>query len=120
MAGLPAARRFDDGPSERLSSLGDEAPRSHGSRWPPAFEAITDTGQAAIAGALLPLLAPDAVLCTDGHVTYERIAKDGKIPHFAVSGARRSKRAHHINTVNALIGRFRAFMQPSVVGPRRA
>jgi hypothetical protein len=69
----------------------------------------------AISGALLPVLARDAVLCTDGHATYERITKDERIPHFALNGGRRSKRtprSHHINTVNALIGRFRAFMQP--------
>jgi len=80
-----------------------------------AFEAIADAGQAAISGALLPVMAPDAVLCTDGHATYERIAKDQRIPHFALNAGRRSKRtprSHHINTVNALIGRFRGFMQP--------
>ena len=80
-----------------------------------AFEAIADAGQAAISGALLPVMAPDAVLCTDGFVTYERIAKDERIPHFALNAGRRSKRtprSHHINTVNALISRFRAFMQP--------
>ena|SRR5680860_760101 len=80
-----------------------------------AFEAVADAGQAAISGALLPVMAPDAVLCTDGHATYERIAKDERIPHFALNAGRRSKRtprSHHINTVNALIGRFRAFMQP--------
>ena len=47
-----------------------------------AFEAIADAGQAAISGALLPLLARDAVLCTDGHASYERIAKEQRIPHF--------------------------------------
>jgi len=60
-------------------------------------------------------MAPDAVLCTDGHATYERIAKDKRIPHFALNAGRRSKRtprSHHINTVNALIGRFHAFMRP--------
>ncbi len=80
-----------------------------------AFEVIADAGQAAISGALLPVMAPDAVLCTDGFVTYERIAKDEHIPHFALNAGRRTKRtprSHHINTVNALIGRFRAFMQP--------
>ena len=80
-----------------------------------AFEAISDAGQAAISGALLPVMARDAVLCTDGHATYERIAKDERIPHFALNAGRRSKhtpRSHHINTVNALIGRFRGFMQP--------
>ena len=80
-----------------------------------AFEAIADAGQAAISGALLPVMAPDAVLCTDGHVTYEAIARDERIPHFVFVAGRRSRRtprSHHINTVNALIGRFRAFMQP--------
>ena len=80
-----------------------------------AFEAIADAGQAAISGALLPVMAPDAVLCTDGFVTYERIAKDEPILHFVLNAGRRTKRtprSHHINTVNALISRFRAFMQP--------
>ena len=80
-----------------------------------AFEAIPDAGQAAISSALLPVMARDAVLCTDGHATCERIAKDERIPHFALTGGRRSKRtprSHHINTVNAPIGRFRIFMQP--------
>jgi hypothetical protein len=80
-----------------------------------AFEAISDAGQKAISGALLPVMSPDAVLCTDGFVTYERIAKDERIPHFALNAGRRTKRtprSHHINTVNALISRFRTFMQP--------
>jgi len=80
-----------------------------------AFEAIADAGQAAISGALLPVMAPDAVLCTDGHATCERIAKDERIPHFALNAGRRSKRtprSHHINTVNGLVSRFRSFMQP--------
>jgi len=80
-----------------------------------AFEAIADAGQTAISGALLPVLARDAVLCTDGHASYERIAKNERIPHFALNGGRRSQRtprSHHINNVNALIGRFRTFMQP--------
>ena len=61
------------------------------------------------------MLARDAVLCTDGHTTYERIAKDERIPHFALNAGRRSKRtprSHHINPVSALICRFRPFMQP--------
>ena len=74
-----------------------------------------DRHAAAISGALLRVMAQDAVLSTDGHATDERIAKDERIPHFAFNAARRSKRtprSHNINTVNALIGRFRAFMQP--------
>ena len=115
VAGLPAAARRVDCASGRLAGLGEEASRGDGPRRSPAFEAIADAGQTAIFGALLPVMARDAVLCTDGHATYERIAKDERIPHFALNAGRRSKRtpsSHHINTVNALIGRFRAFMQP--------
>ena len=56
-----------------------------------------------------------AVLCTDGFAIYERIAKDERIPHFALNAGRssqRTPRSHYINTVNALIGRFRTLMQP--------
>ena len=57
-----------------------------------AFEGIADAGQAAISFALLPVMAPDAVLCTDGFVTCERIAKDARIPHFALTAGRGTKR----------------------------
>jgi hypothetical protein len=60
------------------------------------------------------MMAQDAVLCTDGHATYERTAKDEKSTHFALNARGQSKstpRSHHINTVNALIGRFRTSMQ---------
>ena len=81
-----------------------------------AVEVIANAGQAAISGALLPVMAPDAVLGTDGlAATCEPIAKDERIPDFALNARRRSKRtprSHHINTVNALICRFRTFMQP--------
>lgn len=115
VASLSAAGRFDHSASGRLAILAEEAPPGNGSCRPPAFEAIADAGETAIAGTLLPVMAPDAVLCTDGHATYERIAKDERIPHFALNAGRRSKQtphSHHVNTVNALIGRFRTFMQP--------
>ena len=40
-------------------------------------------------------MAPDAVLCTNGHATYERIAKDERIPYFELNAGRRSKRTPH-------------------------
>jgi hypothetical protein len=102
-----------------LADLGEKAPRGNRSRWPPSLrgeaQPNADAGQAAISGALLPVMAPDAVLCTDGFVTCERIAKDARIPHFAFNAGPRTERpprSHHINTVNAPISRFRAFMQP--------
>ena len=78
-------------------------------------EAIPDASTPAIAAALLPAMAPDAILCTDGHPSYERLAKDQGIAHRALVSGERSKhtpRAYHINTVNGLIGRFRDFMRP--------
>jgi hypothetical protein len=80
-----------------------------------AFEHIPDVSEAAVSAAILPIIAPDSVLCTDGHVTYERIAKVTRIPHFALNGGKRSSRtpkSHHINTVNALISRYREFARP--------
>ena len=48
-----------------------------------AFGAIDDAGQRAISGALLPVMAPDAMLCTDGHAICEGIARGERIPHAA-------------------------------------
>lgn len=84
------------------------------------FEAITVSYRQAISAALLPVMAPDAVLCKDGFVTYERIAKDERIARFALNAVRCSRGippSHDINTGNALISRFRPFMQP-FCGPR--
>lgn len=80
-----------------------------------AFEAIHRVTEQEVSAALLPVMAPDAVLCTDGHVTYEKIAKVTRMTHFALNGGRRSRstpKTHHINTVNALISRYRDFIRP--------
>ena len=81
-----------------------------------AFEAIPDVMSAGgLPRHFCSVMALDAVLCTDGHLTYETFAKVTKIPHFALNGGRRSKstpKTHHINTVNALIGRYRTFIKP--------
>lgn len=79
-----------------------------------AFEAIPSVSQVDVQTVLLPAMAPDAVLCTDGHATYEKIAKDTKIPHFALNRGRRLKgapRTHHINTVNSMQQRYREFIR---------
>jgi transposase-like protein len=79
------------------------------------FEAIPSVSLPDVQAVLLPVMAPDAVLCTDGHATYERISKDNKIPHFILNRGRRNKtdpRSHHINTVGSLQGRYREFMDP--------
>lgn len=80
-----------------------------------AMEAVNKVTEHEVSAALLPTMAPDAVLCTDGHATYEAIAKTTRITHFALNAGKRSRRTpktHHINTVNALIGRYRDFIRP--------
>jgi hypothetical protein len=68
--------------SGRLAGLGEEAPRSNQSRWSPRVRGDIRRGSEGDLRALLPVMAPDAVLCTDGFVTYERIPDDERIPHF--------------------------------------
>jgi len=115
-------RRAAGEPGKRSSSRQLTAPDRTGHR---AIKAIADAGQSAISGALLPVMVRGAALCTDDHATFERMAKDERIPHFALNSGRRSKRtprSHHINTVNDLISRFRsldaAVLRSSLQEPR--
>lgn len=48
-------------------------------------EAIANAGKNEIPVPLLRVLAPDAVLCTDGWPFYAGIAKDADIARFALS-----------------------------------
>ena len=73
----------------------------------PAYKAIADVGRVAIACALVPVMAPDAVLSADSNFIYNRFAGDERIPHFALKAWRHSKRTPrscHIIIVNTLIG----------------
>lgn len=112
---LQAAKRASEGTSggwrawdKNLVAITDRA----GHR---AFEAVESMDLEQVTPVLLPVMAPDSVLCTDGHLTYEVMAKRTRITHFALVGGKRSRltpRTHHINTVNALIARYREFMRP--------
>ena len=66
---------------------------------------LANTKHPTIAAALLPLVASDAVLCTDGGAQYGVIARRAKLKHFILYKGRRGPRtpqSHHINTVNGL------------------
>ncbi len=95
------------------------------------MEAVNKVTEQEVSAALLPKMAPDAVLCTDGHVTYEAIPKITRITHFALNGGKQSRctpKTHHINTVNALdqplpglpsahsVGHHRRTSRPMAVG----
>lgn len=75
-----------------------------------------------MAAVLLPVMAPDTVLCTDRHMTLKRSQKLTRITQLALNGRRRSRRTpktRHINSVNSLISRYRAFIQPFCGAPSR-
>jgi len=75
LAGLQASWRVGDSAAGRLASQGKEAPHGDGPHWP------------------APVMARGAVLCSDGHPTCERIAKDERIPHSTRDGDRNAPRA---------------------------
>jgi len=78
------------------------------------LEAANQVTEREVSAALLPTIATDAALCTDGHAIYEAVARTTRITHFALNGGKRPRRtpkAHHINTVNASIRRYRDFIR---------
>ena len=103
--GCPGANTQSAPPSGCRRRAAGPAGTGSGSRRPTAagtvrLKAIGDVSQPTISAALLPIMAPDAVLCTDGLATYGKIAKDERIPHFMLVKGRRNKntpKTHHIN-----------------------
>ena len=74
---------------------------------------IVDSHKAAsIQSALAPLLAPDAVLCTDGSVTLASAARAPGVEHQRVNVSRsmRVRGPWHVQNVNAYVSRLRGWM----------
>lgn len=62
----------------------------------------------------LPKLADDLVLCTDGHINYEYLAKQEKINHVVLNqslGERVKDKVFHIQTVNAYHMRLKRWLK---------
>ena len=117
VAMLPTARRFSHGVSGRLADPGEDASRGNGSRRSPGVWRHRGRGPG---GDLGRPAAGDGARCGALHArprhppSGSRGTSASRPPGSTADGARRSPpRSHHIETVNALIGRFRAFMQPS-------
>ena len=75
---------------------------------------ILQTNQAvSVQAALKPLLAPDAILCTDGSVTLASAARALGVQHQAVnvSKGQRVKGPWHVQNVNAYVSRLRGWLQ---------
>lgn len=80
-----------------------------------SFQRIANRSNSTIHAALLPIVAPDAVLCSDGAQAYAAFAGSLGIEHFAskTKPARKTASAtHHIQTVNNLHAQFGAFIAP--------
>lgn len=68
---------------------------------------------ASVQTALAPLLAPDAVLCTDGSVTLASAAHALGVEHqrVNVSQGMRVRGPWHVQNVNAYVSRLRGWMR---------
>lgn len=76
---------------------------------------ITDTKQPTIRAALLPRVAPDALLLSDGAPQYQAIATAAGLGYWMLVGGRRSPytpATYHLNTVNSLHAQLKAFLRP--------
>ncbi len=63
----------------------------------------------------VPKLADDLVLCTDGHINYEHLAKQKNINHVVLNqrlGERVKDKVFHIQTVNAYHMRLKQWLAP--------
>jgi transposase-like protein len=74
---------------------------------------LPDLTAPTIKAELIPMLAPDALLCTDASRSYGAIARDAGIRHEPVNiaaGERVRDRVFHIQNVNAYDGRLKQWM----------
>lgn len=79
------------------------------------LERIKNRSIPVIDAALSPVVATDAVLCTDGAAAYARFStKNGMVHHVLNNkpGQRVIQKAYHIQNVNSLHSRYDEFMRP--------
>jgi hypothetical protein len=79
------------------------------------FQRIPGRSKGAIYSALLPLLAKDAVLCSDGYGGYSALAETRGIEHFVIKtkpGQKTVSATHHIQNINNLHSRYKNFIGP--------
>lgn len=79
------------------------------------FERIPNRNHSTINRTLSPMLATDAVLCSDAHPAYRALSKAQGIEHFIVRskpGQKTMSASYHIQNVNSLHSRFKDFLRP--------
>lgn len=80
-----------------------------------ALVRMPDTKQPSIEAALLPRIAPDSYLLSDGAPPYGAIAKAAGLRYWMLVAGRRSPytpATYHLNTVNGLHERWKGFLRP--------
>ncbi|WP_317961062.1 IS1595 family transposase [Phaeobacter inhibens] len=78
-------------------------------------EHLPDRREQTINNSLLPIICPDAALCSDGFPAYSKFAKATGLSHFVLGtkpGTRKIQQSFHIQNVNALHSRLKAFLRP--------
>lgn len=79
------------------------------------FQRIPGRSKGEVYTALLPLVAKDAVLCSDGHDGYSALAESQGIEHFVIKakpGQKMASPTHHIQNINNLHSRYKSFIKP--------
>lgn len=79
------------------------------------LDRIEGRNSAVIEAALAPVIATDAVICTDGLAAYARFSQKHGVTHHVLSnkpGARVVAQAFHIQNVNAMHARYVNFIRP--------
>lgn len=77
-------------------------------------QVIPNVSAEALSASLGPVLAPDAILVTDGHAAYPPCAKALGVQHEAanLSAGQRVRGPVHIQTVNSRHSQLKAFLRP--------
>lgn len=78
-------------------------------------ERLPDRRAESVVAALEARVRHDAVLCSDGDGAYRLFASTRGMPHYRIDAGNGPKVLHgafHIQTVNGLHNRFKAFMKP--------
>src|SRR4051812_29920085 len=106
----PARRAGEQARPLGRAGPGADRPRP---RRPHRHAVLPDLGADAIAAALGPVVAGDAVLCSDGAKAYAAFAAERGIRHEPINvaaGIRVRDGAFHIQNVNAYHGRLKGWM----------
>ena len=76
-------------------------------------QVLKNTGEISITKVLKPVVAHDAILCTDGNKSYQAFAKTENIKHVQLVASQNCRvidRVYHIQNVNAYDSRLKAWM----------